>query len=128
MLPRRGWIMADEYGLEVSAPGSGKWRLVATRAVKQREGLQVTLGLWNGTLRHAVWQATAPHGEPLSFPASSAGGFGIPRETLRQACDLLTGLVRRALLTATAAPAPVPDPGQIAATLTPESVASAPEI
>jgi putative DNA primase/helicase len=122
--------MAHEYCLEppVSAPVRGKWRLVAPRARKQRDCLQVTVELWNGTLKHEVWQATASDREPLSCPASKATGFGIPPEALRQASDTLTDRVRRALLTAAAVLRPGPSPEQTATKLTADAIADASEV
>jgi putative DNA primase/helicase len=97
--------------------------------VKQRQTRQETIELRNGTITHATWQTPAhAQDEPLSVPTAWATGFGIPREALRQACVTLTDLVRRALLTAPAAPRPAPSPEQTAAKLTPDAVANAPEI
>ena len=123
--------MPSDYFLEppVRVRVCGQWHLVVPHVVKQRQARQETIELWNGTMQHATCQTLAhAHDEPLSVPTAWATGFGIPHEALRQACVTLTAMVQRALLMAPVAPAPAPGPEQTATKLTPEVIASAPEV
>src|SRR5262245_32400172 len=123
--------MPSEYVLNPpkSARVCGQWHLVVPHVLEQRQTRQETIELKNGTITHATCQTPAhAHDEPLSVPTAWATGFGIPREALRQACVTLTRMVQQALLMAPVAPAPAPGLEQTATKLTPEVVASAPEV
>src|SRR4030095_16644257 len=123
--------MSSDYVLEppVRVRVCGQWHLVVPHVVTQRKARQETIELRNGTITHITFQTQAhAQDEPLSVPTAWATGFGIPREALRQACVTLTGRVQQALLMAPVAPALAPGLEQTATKLTPEVIASAPEV